>query len=155
MEIFNRIIDKVASLVPPPDYSARGPSPVVGLDGFEVTGWNRGTSLPNLEHARRLSEALQPIVKGQGCTMSIETITSISPDSRRSGLTAWQLVVAPGEGQSVGAFGFSLQAIAEALEDPSGFALGQDEAELQVFIPRFSQAIRTAVEANMHGAYPI
>lgn len=151
MEVFHRIVDKVASLVPPPDYSARGPSPVVGLDGFEVTGWNRGTSLPSLEHARRLAEALQPIVKGQGCTMSIETAVTVLPaHSYRQGAKVWQLVVSPGEGQSVGAFGFSLQAIAEALEDPSGFAHGQDEAELQVFIPRFSQAIRSAVAANKH-----
>lgn len=155
MEVFKSFVDKVASLVRPPDFSAKGPHRVVGLDGFETfIGWKVDASFPTLEQARRLAKALQPIVETQGCTIGIETATSVSPDYlHRSGLVTWQLVVSPGESQSVDAFEFSLQTIAATLEDPSGFAVSPEKTELQVLVPRFSQAIRSAVATNKHSKY--
>lgn len=151
MEFLKNFIEKAASLLHPEDLSSKGPHKVVGLDGVEVfIGWRANPSVPDLGQAQRLAKALKPIVERQGCTIGIETTTSTSPDSRRSGLIAWQLVVAPGEGQSIDAFKSSLQAIAATLEDPGDFAVSPEETGFQMFVPRFSQAIRSAVAANKH-----
>ena len=99
-------------------------------------------------------KALQPLIKKYDCSISIEAAKIISLEHPHTGMVAWQLIVSPNEDQSIGTFGSSLQFIARTLEDPDGFSIGSEDVDLQTFIPRFSQAIRSAVAAHNHGKYP-
>lgn len=68
----------------------------------------------------------------------------------RLGIEAWQLVVSPGEGQTIDAFESSLRAIVEMLEDPHASVVRPEEMDLQALVLRFSQTIRNAIAANKH-----
>lgn len=148
-------LERISKLLKP-DFSSNGPFEVVGLEEPQASGFSSEATFAKFTNlARSISEQF-------GCTS--ETRFKELPGNTHytnllypSSIMMRQVIIVPGEGQSIGSFEAALRNISSAMSDSMNIKMiagqSEDYVKLKELAGQFSRVLKQAVTIKQHGQY--
>jgi len=145
------LLERIASKLLNPDFSSKGPFPVVGLEAIESDTHSNQAAFD------KFAGVVARIASQYGCRSEIQVetipmfqeISSHAPIYSQQMITK-QLVLLPTSGQSIGAFERSLQSISAAVTDSKNIT---DSMPLTQLAMLFRNSLEKVIIAKKHGHY--